>query len=76
MLVYLQSVDAPKQRSKFELLHEHYKGLMYYIAYGILHNQQDAEEAVSISAEGGSMRRRRQPFMTWAGGVMMRPADL
>ena len=47
MLIYLQIIESPQDISKFEILHEHYKGLMYHIAYDILQNQEDAEEAVS-----------------------------
>lgn len=46
MLIYLQMIDDPQDRSKFEQLYLHYKGLMYYTANKILENDQDAEDAV------------------------------
>lgn len=46
MLVYMQVIDAPSQKSKFEQLYLRYRGLMYYVAEQILHNPQDAEDAV------------------------------
>ncbi len=46
MLIYLQMIDAPDERSKFEKLYELYKGLMFYVANGVLHNEADAEDAV------------------------------
>lgn len=47
MLIYLQVIDMQEEKSKFEILHENYKGLMYHIAYDILRNREDAEEAVN-----------------------------
>lgn len=47
MLIYLQVIETQEDRSKFEILHEHYKGLMYHIAYDILRSREDAEEAVN-----------------------------
>lgn len=46
MLVYLALIDAPEDRNKFELVYQHYRGLMFYIARGILDSDQDAEDAV------------------------------
>lgn len=46
MLIYLQTIDTPEQRSKFELLYREYRGLMFHVANRILENEQDAEDAV------------------------------
>lgn len=46
MLIYLLMIDTEEDRSKFEKLYQTYRGLMYHIAYNILHNKQDAEDAV------------------------------
>lgn len=46
MLLYLQIIETAEDRSKFERLYEEYRGLMYHVANEILHNQQDAEDAV------------------------------
>ena len=46
MLIYLQMIDTPEERSKFEQIYLEYKGLMFHVAYDILHNEQDAEDAV------------------------------
>lgn len=46
MLIYLQMIETPEERSKFEQLYIEYRGLMYHVAYEILHNEQDAEDAV------------------------------
>lgn len=46
MLIYLQMIDSPRKRSQFEQLYERYRGLMYRVAYKILHDEQDAEDAV------------------------------
>lgn len=47
MLIYLQVIDAPANQGKFERLYAQYQGLMYHIAYDILRNREDAEEAVN-----------------------------
>lgn len=46
MIIYLQMIDAPEEKHKFEILYTKYRGLMFYIANGILNNKQDAEDAV------------------------------
>lgn len=46
MLVYLQMIDAPQERSKFEKIYYAYRDKMYAAAFAILHNEPDAEDAV------------------------------
>ena len=46
MLVYLQMIDDPKDKSKFEQLYHRYRGLMFHVANKILNNTADAEDAV------------------------------
>lgn len=46
MLIYLAMIDSPSERSRFEILYQKYKGLMYYVARNILQNDADAEDAV------------------------------
>lgn len=46
MILYLLMIDTPEDRSKFEKMYVTYRGLMYHVAYDILHNKQDAEDAV------------------------------
>ena len=46
MLVYLQMIEGPAQKSAFEQIYIQYRALMYAVAYGILGNAQDAEDAV------------------------------
>lgn len=46
MIAYILMIDSPEDRSKFEKLYIEYRGLMYHVAYDILRNQQDAEDAV------------------------------
>ena len=46
MLCYLQMIETPEDRTKFEVLYLEYRGLMYHVAFGILNNEQDAEDAV------------------------------
>lgn len=46
MLVYLQMLETPEDRSKFETLYLEYRDYMYRVAFSILNNPQDAEDAV------------------------------
>lgn len=46
MLVYLQMVETQEDKDKFEVLYKQYRGYMYHIAFKILLNDQDAEDAV------------------------------
>lgn len=46
MIVYLSMIDTPEDRSKFERLYIEYRDVMYHVAFKILQNEQDAEDAV------------------------------
>ncbi len=46
MLVYLQKMDDPRDKARLEQLYQMYRGYMLHIAYSMLHNKQDAEDAV------------------------------
>lgn len=46
MIIYLQTIDDSSDRTKFEQLYLMYRAFMYQIAYHILQNKQDAEDAV------------------------------
>ncbi len=46
MLAYLQAMDSPEDRTRFEALYLAYRGLMFHVANRILGNPQDAEDAV------------------------------
>ena len=43
---YLQMLDTPEEKIQFEQIYLKYRGLMYHVAERILHNRQDAEDAV------------------------------
>lgn len=46
MLICLQMIETPDEQSKFEQIYYEYRSIMYAIAYKILHNEKDAEDAV------------------------------
>ena len=46
MIIYLQTIDNPADKAKFEQLYLHYQAFMYQVAFQILQNKQDAEDAV------------------------------
>ncbi len=46
MLIYLSMIESADDRSKFEIIYERYRGLMFYTTMRILNHQQDAEDAV------------------------------
>ena len=49
MLIYLQAIDSPEDRTRFEALYTAYRGLMFHVANRILENSQDAEDAVHMA---------------------------
>lgn len=46
LVYYLQMIDTPEEKIRFEQIYQKYRGLMYRVADGVLHNRQDAEDAV------------------------------
>lgn len=46
MFIYLAVIETPDDKSKFEKVYLQYRGLMYTVAYRILGNPSDAEDAV------------------------------
>ena len=49
MLAYLQAIDNPEDRTRFEAMYSAYRGLMFHAANRILQNPQDAEDAVHLA---------------------------
>ena len=45
MMIYLQTIETGEDKTKFEQIYAEYRGLMFYVAYEILHNEQNAEDA-------------------------------
>ena len=46
MLVYLQMIETAEDQTKFERIYTQYRDILYCVAYKILKNPQDAEDAV------------------------------
>ncbi|MGN0985742.1 MAG: RNA polymerase sigma factor [Candidatus Enterenecus sp.] len=46
MLICLQMIETEEDRVKLEQLYLYYREQMYHVAYGILKNEHDAEDAV------------------------------
>ena len=46
LICYLQILDTPEEKNRFEQIYLKYRSLMYHAADSILHNRQDAEDAV------------------------------
>lgn len=46
MIIYLQMLETPEEKSKFEQLYLEYWDFMFYVANQILHNQSDSEDVV------------------------------
>lgn len=45
MMIYLQTIETGEDKTKFEQIYAEYRGLMFHVAYEILHNEQNAEDA-------------------------------
>ena len=48
-MIYLQMIESEDDKVKFEEIYLKYKSLMFYAANKILHNEQDAEDAVHMA---------------------------
>ena len=46
MLFFLMMIDSDEERSKFEIIYNNYRNLMFFVAKNILNNDSDAEDAV------------------------------
>lgn len=46
MLIYLQMIETEADQTKFEIVYQKYRGLMFYVAHQILRSERDAEDAV------------------------------
>ena len=49
LVYYLQMLDTPEEKIRFEQIYLKYRGLMYHVADSILHDRQEAEDAVHKS---------------------------
>lgn len=49
MLLFLQMLETPEEKLKFEELYMKYRGSMYAVAWKILKNERDAEDIVHDS---------------------------
>lgn len=46
LVCYLQMLDTLEEKVRFEQIYTKYRGLMYHVAENILHDSQEAEDAV------------------------------
>ncbi len=46
MLLFLTMIDSDEDKSKFEVIYENYRNLMFFVAKKILYSDSDAEDAV------------------------------
>ena len=46
LMMYLQMLDTPEEKVRFEEIYLKYRSVMYHVADNVLHNSQDAEDAV------------------------------
>lgn len=44
--MYMSFIDSDDDREKFEIIYHEYRKRMVSVAYSILHNNEDAEDAV------------------------------
>ncbi len=49
LFFYLSALETQEEKTKFEQLYQHYRKLMKYIAFNILHDEYLAEDAVHDS---------------------------
>ena len=46
LMLYLQMLDTPEEKVRFEEIYLKYRSIMFHVADNILHNDQDAEDTV------------------------------
>ena len=46
MLIYLEMIETSDDKAKFEQIYLKYRGLMYFLAFKVTKNREDAEDAV------------------------------
>ena len=46
MMIYMQVIETPEEKSKFEEIYLAYRGLMYHVAFTRMQHVQDAEDVV------------------------------
>lgn len=46
MLIYLSLLETEKDKSKFAIIYEEYRGLMFHVANDILHDEKESEDVV------------------------------
>lgn len=51
MLMYLSMIETPEDQDKLLQIYTRYRNLMYHVAYKILSNHYDAEDAVGLAFE-------------------------
>lgn len=49
MIILLSMIDEPAEQARFAAIYRKYYGLMYHVAYKLLNNHEDAEDAVQQS---------------------------
>ena len=46
LMLYLKMLETPEEKIRFEEIYQNYRDMMFRVAKGVLHNDQDAEDAV------------------------------
>ena len=66
MLIYLQMIPDDAGKKTFQQVYKQYRGLMYHVAYQMLNNTQDAEDAVheAFAAIAKQIEKISQPVCT------------
>lgn len=65
MLIYMMMLETPEEKSLFEQIYLEYRGLMFHVAYEILHNEQDAEDAEARTAFFAWVREQYESFVEY-----------
>lgn len=81
MLIYLQLIESETDKRAFERLYEESHGLMLRVAMRVLHNEQDAEDAVhqtflNIIDKFEAISRLPRPEMTAFCVTMVKNASI
>lgn len=77
MIFYLSIIETPEEKSKLEQIYLEYRGLMFHVANSILHNEQDAEDAIhqAFIKIAENIRKIDQPVSPQTQGYVVTIAE-
>jgi len=64
MYIYLQMIESPEDKLKFEHIYETYEKHMYYVAHKVLNNAHDSEAVITVELNQNQLQTVKFDFTT------------